>query len=291
MRTKATFVAVALLLASACAEPTADPTLPASHATRAVGSKARSGVEFRMLVRKHGKAKRYRGTLDPQQHTLQVTSITLPACYQDDPTCNGENANATECPLTNLDCQYGSYDASGNDSVYIENPEPSSGAWYDSGPWVCPGYVDDPEFTAKGRLFHLEDVRIYRVAYLPMTSGIPKARYQIPQGQYTSDDGTLRIRYGTLDGTCLMQRNTYAGMIEVTEGWMLWYKFTGVTEDLTFWGGGQGQAEDGVWVSYGGTDGSGTYMDPEAARVLERYMNDGVCTPGWMIFVDGAQVC
>ncbi len=57
--------------------------------------------------------------------------------------------------------------------------------------------------------------------------------------------------------------------------------------DLTV---GGGQAQDGVWVSYGG-NGGGSYMDPEAARVLERYMNEGLCTPGWMIFVDGAQVC
>lgn len=242
-----------------------------------------------MLVRKHGKSKRYRGTLDPQQHALQVTSITSPACYDEDLSCNGENA--PECPLTDADCQYGSYNASGEDYVYIENPPPSSGAWYDSGPYICPQYVDDPEFTAKGRLFHLEDVRIYLVAFLAMSSGIPKARYAIPPGRYVSDDGTLRIRSGTLDGTCLIQRRTYAGMIEVTEGYMLWYKFQGVSEDLTFEGGGQGQAQDGVWVSYGGNNGSGTYMDPEAARVLERYMNDGVCTPGWAIFVNGAQVC
>ncbi len=287
MRSKAPITILALLVASACAEPTTDPTLP-SQPTRAAGSKANSGIEFRMLVRKHGKAKRYRGTLDPQQHSLQVTSITNPACYDYDPTCNGENA--TECPLTDADCQYGSYDASGQDSMYIENPSPSSGAWYDSGPWVCPEYVSNPEFTALGRPFKLQGVRIYRIAFLSMSSGIPKARYAIPPGLYESEDGTLRIRSGTLDGTCLLRRETYGGIFEVIQGYMLWYKFQGVSEDLTFWGGGQGQAQDGVWVSYGGNNGSGTYMDPEA-RVLERYMNGGVCTPGWAIFVNGAQVC
>jgi hypothetical protein len=290
MRRKPTITVIALLLANACAEPTAGPTLPAARSTRAAGSKAHSPIEFRLLVRKHGRAKRYRGTLDPQHQTLQVTSITLPACYEDDPTCNGDNA--TECPLTDADCRYGSYDVSGEDHVYIENPPPPSGAWYDSGPWVCPDYVSNPEFTALGRAFKLQGVRIYRVAFLPMSSGIPKARYAIPPGSYESEDGTLRIRSGTLDGTCLLQRETIAGLIEVIQGYMLWYKFQGVSEDLTAWGGGgQGQAQDGVWVSYGGSNGGGTYMDPEAARVLERYMNDAVCTPGWAIFVNGAQVC
>jgi hypothetical protein len=242
-------------------------------------------IEFNVLVRKHGRGRRYRGTLDPQQRTLQLRSITSPACYSDDPICNGE-PNTPECSLTDEACQYGHYDVSGTESVHLENPPELSEAWYDAGPYICPAYVDDPEFVYKGRLFQLEDVRIFRVGFLPMTSGIPKARYQIPQGEYTSDDGTLRIYSGTVDGTCFVSEQYVLGF-RIQAGYMAWYKFQGVSRDLTV---GSGQAQDGVWVSYGG-NGGGSYMDPEAARVLERYMNEGLCTPGWMIFVDGAQVC
>lgn len=223
-----------------------------------------------------------------QQRTLQLTTITYPACYDDDPTCNGD-PNVPECSLRDPACQFGAYDVAGTDSVYIEAPPALSNAWYDAGPYICPAYVDDPEFVFKGRLFLLEDVRITRVGFLPMTSGLPKARYLIPQGWYTSQDSTLRIYSGTLDGTCFV-REQYVLGFRVQAGYMSWYKFQGLSEDLSFWGNGQGQARDGIWVSFGG-NGNGTYMDPEAARVLERYMNEQVCTPGWMIFVDGVLVC
>jgi hypothetical protein len=175
MQSKVTAGILAVLLASACVEPAADTTLPAARIAPPLGSKAGSVVEFNVLVRKHGRGKRYRGTLDPQQRTLQLRSITDPACYDDDPTCNGE-PNTPECSLTDEACRYGHYDVSGTDSVHLENPPELSEGWYDAGPYICPAYVDDPEFVYKGRLFQLEDVRIFRVGFLPMTSGIPKAR-------------------------------------------------------------------------------------------------------------------
>ncbi|HET7460714.1 MAG TPA: hypothetical protein VFJ82_05685 [Longimicrobium sp.] len=164
-----------------------------------------------------------------------------------------------------------------------------SDAWYDSGPWICPAYVDDPHFEHKGHHFQI-DGRAERVAFLPMVSGVPKARYRLPPGPWLSDDEQMRIWSGFIDGTCWVREELWFGFLRVHVGEMGWYKFTGTAEDLTFWGGGQGQAQDGVWVSYGG-DGGGSYMDPEAARVLDRYVKEGVCTPGWVIFVNGAQVC
>jgi hypothetical protein len=79
MRSKVKAGILAMLFASACVEPAADPTLPAARTAPPLGSKAGSVVEFNVLVRKHGRGKRYRGTLDPQQRTLQLRSITDPA--------------------------------------------------------------------------------------------------------------------------------------------------------------------------------------------------------------------
>jgi hypothetical protein len=284
---KACFVVLLTLVVSvACAERSSDPILPAMRPESSVAAQGRL-PEFAVLARKRGQEQRYRMQLDTKSKSISLTSLTEPACYPDDPTCNGDPSTPA-CSLVDPACEYGEYPVSGTDSVYMENPPALSEAWYDAGPFICPEYVDNPEFTFRGRLFLLEDTRIYRIAFLPTNTGLPKARYRIPSGQWTSKDGTLRIFSGTLDGTCMVYETTYFGFLRVREGYMNWYKFQGVSEDLTFSGGGQ--AQDGIWVSYGGERG-GSYMGPEAARVLERYLNDGVCTSGWMIFVNGAQVC
>lgn len=69
---------------------------------------------------------------------------------------------------------------------------------------------------------------------------------------------------------------------------MTWYKFTGDGDDGSDAGGSGGSG--GTWVSYGGGGGGG-YIDPEAADVFERYIEEGTCTTGWVIIVDGVRVC
>ncbi|HEY0023128.1 MAG TPA: hypothetical protein VGB24_09460 [Longimicrobium sp.] len=274
-------------LSTACAADS-ESTLPTSRSISRIATGKGQEFVFSVVVRKGGKVKKYRLRVDRAQQQLHLSAITDPACYPDDPSCNGD-LHTPECSLADLVCEYGSYPAVGTDSVYNENPPETGTSWYDSGPYFCPMYVDDPHFEWKGHHFQI-DGRADRVQLLPSNIGVPKGRYRLPPGPWISDDEQMRIWSGFIDGTCWVREELVAGFLRAHVGYIGWYRFQGTSEDLALWGGGQGEAKDGVWVSYGG-EGSGSYLDPEAARVLERYMNEGVCTPGWMIFVNGAQVC
>jgi hypothetical protein len=176
---------------------------------------------------------------------------------------------------------------SGEDSVYVETvfteSDLSDGEY---GPYFCPLYVDDPHFEWRGHHFEI-DGRVQKIADLPMTSGIPKGRYLLPPGPWLSDDGKARIWSGTIDGTCFVRDHRVLG-IRITEGYMGWYKFTGDADDGSTGAGGSGTG--GTWVSYGG-GGGGDYIDSEAAHVFKVYVEEGTCTSGWVIIVDGIRVC
>jgi hypothetical protein len=182
---------------------------------------------------------------------------------------------------------FGVVQIAGSDSVFVNNGSNGYDAGEEYGPYYCPLYVDDPHFVWRGHHFEVEG-RVQKIADLPMVSGLPKGRYVLPPGPWFSDDGQARIWSGTIDGTCFVRDHHVLGF-RITEGFMTWYKFTGDGDDGSTAGGGSGGG-GGTWVSYGGGGGGG-YIDSEAAHVLAVYLDDGTCTTGWVVIVDGIRVC
>ena len=271
------------MLVAACSEsPRADsPTLPelfphGARASRASGI-GKGWAERRYLLR----VDRGRKILELKSFSTQAVnsgcSLTEVICDDGSTTCQ---TLGPECGLW-----YGIVQISGGDSIHVNNGASGYDATVDEfGPYYCPLYVDDPHFEWRGHHFKI-DGRVQKIADLAMISGIPKGRYLLPPGPWSSDDGQARIWSGTIDGTCFVRDHHVLGF-RVTEGFMAWYKFTGDGDDTTASSGDGG----GTWVSYGGGGGGG-YIDSDAAQVLKTYLETEACTNGWVIIVDGVRVC
>jgi hypothetical protein len=251
---------------------------PAPLSSRTVEGRGRPGHSYRVRV-------------DPARKTLELETVNTQAvssgCSPTQLVCDDGSTGA--CRPLDPDCGpwYGEVAISGTDSIYVDNGSSGYVAGEEYGPYHCPLYVDNPHFEWRGHHFKIKG-RVQKVADLPMTSGIPKGRYLLPPGPWFSDDGEARIWSGTIDGTCFVRDHYFAG-IRITEGYVGWYKFTGDGDDGSTTGSGGG-GSGGTWVSYGGPGGGG-YIDSEAARVLTLYLEEGTCTSGWVIIVDGVRVC
>ena len=233
--------------------------------------------------RSHG----YRVRVDRSRHTLELQSA---GAMTMDPSCSPtalicDDGTTPECDASQNSCGWiALLEISGETAVSgtsLESGYDLSGGEY--GPYYCPAYVDDPHFVWKGKHFQIEG-RVVKIEDLPAISGIPKARYRLPPGPWMSDDGTAKIWSGTIDGTCFVRDHHILGL-RVTEGYMGWYRFAGDFDDGSSPRSGGGS---GTWVSYG--DGGG-YLDRDAARALLAFLDDGTCTDGWVIVVDGVRVC
>jgi hypothetical protein len=275
------WIAFAVLFA-ACSESariTDAPTAPEFRASASNGT--RQGGEIASQAR----IKRYRVRVDRGKKTVELESVTQSAgsCSPTQLTCDD---GSTACRPLDPQCGpwYGTLDISGEDSIYINQGASGYDQYVDEyGPYFCPMYVDDPHFEWRGHHFKING-RVTKITDLPMTSGIPKARYSLPPGPWISDDGQARIWSGTIDGTCFVREHHVLGF-RITEGYIGWYKFNGDGDDSSSTGSG-----GGTWVSYGGA-GGGEYIDSEAAQVVQTYLEDGTCTDGWVIIVDGERVC
>lgn len=278
---------VALMaLFAACSEST-NPAIPAvsapNHGPR-FSAAGGTGVSKERL--KHYSRVR----IDRERKTMRLESVRTASvnsgCSPTELICD-DGSTATCAPL-DPDCGpwLGVLPISGVDSIYVDNGTAGYDATADEyGPYFCPAYVDDPHFVWRGHHFEI-DGRAQKIADLAMISGLPKGRYLLPPGPWISDDGQARIWSGTIDGTCFVRDHHVLGF-RVTEGFMTWYKFTGDGDDNSASGGG---GAGGIWVSYGGS-GGGRYIDADAARALTAYLDDGTCTAGWWVFVDGVRVC
>jgi hypothetical protein len=112
-----------------------------------------------------------------------------------------------------------------------------------------------------------------------------------------SDDGLAIIWNGVVQGSCYggYEGGEFRGIINFT-----WLR--GQAEELgdNSNGGGGGWSDPGDWgatatsLSTGETSaGGGSWYtgDTEVDKVLKAFYEDGTCTEGWEIYVDGARVC
>jgi hypothetical protein len=287
---KRRFFLLLLMTGASCtpADYPVDPTSPVSSRARVGTAGDADGV-----AQQHGRVYQVRVDASARRmHVRTVSSLVEPVdfCPPGDPGCTtGEQF----CTLDDPECGSRGYviaDISGEDSVYINPDAPlyevAEGEW---GPYVCPMYVDNAHFEWRRYHFQIWG-RVVFQQHLPMTSGIPKARYLLPPGPWDSRDREARIWSGTIDASCFVRQHRVFG-VRITEGTMGWYGFRGDAQILSTPGGGGGGGGPGTtWVSYGGS-GQGGYIDSDAAQVLEKFFKDGSCTDGWVIIVDGVQEC
>ncbi len=118
------------------------------------------------------------------------------------------------------------------------------------------------------------------------TIGVPGGRYSAPNTWHSySRDGQYKAWGGNLYGECHGQYVRTRLGFRVWVGFMRWYAFDGAIEALYT---GNGGTESG-WSASHSSNLTGQGSDWEAA--LAAYLNEGRCTPGWQIFVDGGMVC
>jgi hypothetical protein len=281
-----------------CAENAQTPVTPkaAPSVPHRVVAPDNAGQTRTYLIRifAHGHAQTYRLSVDHSRKTLDFLSVnspelttcddpTLPGCTPPDDGAGGGGGTGV---LT------GDLELTGEDSVFadLSSQNLSADLAAAEGPFHCPGRVDDPHFEWKGHHFQVEGEAPRIPANIPQTSGIPKGRYLLPPGPWLSDDGRARIWSGTIDGTCFVFYTLWAGVITTEEGAMSWYGFHGDYEKI---------GDNASFASNGGQYGGVVYYslselqsgDPEAYKVIMAYINDGTCTDGWVIVIDGERKC
>lgn len=283
---------------AACAEdaqtpvtPKAPPGAPRSGATPANAGQTRTYL-IRMFA--HGHAQTYRLSVDDSGKSMKLVTVeSTPVRTCDDLTsadgCTGSGSTGSGTG-GGTGILTGDLELTGTDSVYADlSSENLSADLAAAGPYHCPGRVDDPHFEWKGHHFQVEGVA-ERITYLPQISGLPKGRYLLPPGPWLSDDGRARIWSGTIDGTCFVQYYSWYGIITIEAGSMGWYAFHGDYEEI---------GDEASFASNGGEYGGVVYYslsdlqagDPEAYKVIMTYINDGTCTDGWVVVIDGDRVC
>lgn len=131
-----------------------------------------------------------------------------------------------------------------------------------------------------------------KVAGLPMRNGYPAARYAVPNTMHYNTDLTYWIQGGVVEVTCRGRYfNTGRGRVWVGDLHPYAYFGAGGPASVTRTGGGSLESDQG-WAfknaaNYrNGSAGSGNW-----AEVLDRYLEEGVCTSGWSIIIDGVKVC
>lgn len=158
------------------------------------------------------------------------------------------------------------------------------------GSYECPPFVDRPHFTHKGYHFQHEH-RAYLVAIVGQIGSTPKGRYHLATST-VSDDGTMELGPGDLEGTCWTRRvRVYSPIFGWTTAWVgviSWYRFYGTMTPTNGYPGGFG-GRGWAWHNSGSGYSNGEGGDWQS--VLQAYLTSGTCTPGWEIWMDGRMVC
>lgn len=206
-----------------------------------------------------------------------------PACVDTDPYCQSgpewDNMDG-QAPILN--------DENGGplDPSYYGYEPPYADGLYDGDParFVCPAKIGAFDFVYKGHKFVMSGT-LERIGYLPQRNAFPRARYRLPAGPHTSLDGKAIIWSGTVDVTCIVDReqvNIFGVIITGTAGYILFNSFQGdyrETATRTSYGGGG-------WGGDGGTN-----FTDEELNVIKAFLEQGVCSEGWVIIVDDVRVC
>lgn len=123
--------------------------------------------------------------------------------------------------------------------------------------------------------------------------GQPMAKYRLPELIYNSTDGNYSIYGGLVSVTChseLRQISSYVFGVEIVIGRSWNYESAGgvrrnSTPQPPLFGGSSGWAYRDNSRSFDAGSDSGWF------DALSAWVNNGSCTVGWDIFVDGVQVC
>lgn len=287
----ATISTFSLLLASAC-EPTAGPTFPRARPLgtgrdisppKTVAAPPAYEVRtYTIRLKKNGKIQRYQVRVDKQVHTLAIASgVTAPAeCDPDIPDACTSNGNPVDEQLD-------------DGRIIVGNIAYSPGLPAAE----CPPYVDGGwwlrwrthNFIIWGHWQRIKSLRSWPFG---------KAEYLIPAGPWESDDGKARIWSGVILGSCYgyYEQGQFRGIITPT--WLRGDAEEAGTNPGGSWADASppddGEGATTVDTSSGestSTDGAWYTGDPEVDKVLKAFYEDGTCTPGWLIYVNGAQVC
>jgi hypothetical protein len=276
-------VGVSALLASACGEPAAGPTLAPARPRAVASPSASPGYAIRtytIRVKKNGEIQRYQVRVDKHARTLDIASgVTAPAeCDPDLPDACTNNGSPVDEQLDDGRIIVGNV-------AYSPNlPAAECPAYVDGGWWLR---WRTHNFIIWGHWQRIKSLRVWPFG---------KAEYLIPAGPWESDDKKARIWSGVVLGSCYggYERGEFRGII--TSTWLRGDAEEAGTNPAGSWAGNSppddGEGATTVDTSSGTTTSGAWYTgDPEVDKVLKAFYENGTCTPGWLIFVNGAQVC
>lgn len=275
--------AAMIALAAACADTPELPTTavpPSIVRIPAIGLASKTGAEG--AKSKEAKIKRYRVKVDHKRKVIEAETEYVTASTIDPP----ENCLEPDgCAGTSY-IYSGEFDVSGETYDSTSTGQPWDPAYAEMGEegtrWHCKQTVDGIKFTHKQYAFVAEGDATY-IGPAPSRSwGVVKGRYQLPAGPHLSSDGRAEVLSGVVEGLCYFEWRQL-GPFLIEGGFFAAVKFIGQWRELP---------KD---VPGGGTGGSGSEGggggDSDAIEVFLNFLDTGLCTPGWVIVIDGVRHC
>ena len=284
-----------------------DVTTPlgGDRAPRTAAMSRTKGFEAYFEVKKNGRTKLYRMRVNKATRTMDLRTIVEESDFStsSDPlTCDDFTGSGCENPgdpgsggTSGTGVVNGELEIDGINADTVELDVPWEASYsttgWDGSPYHCPGRDEDTHFHWKDHYFETEGISHF-MGYLPSSvAGVVKGRYLLTQGPWLSTDGRARIWSGTVDANCYYEYTTWATILLVEYGSIVTYKFSGDYEEFgsgtTFASQNGGQYGGTVYTSLDEVRGG----DPAAYEALQAWLEDGTCSDGWVIIVDGKRVC
>lgn len=220
-------------------------------------------------VKKNGTAKRYKVKVDKGSRTIALTTLN---------DCETQIIPDPECATYIDEEGYDSGDVLVDQQVYVGYNPPSPPAGF-----FCPPTTNGMKFTKRDHKFDVdgEFVRLTHQTFPPPM--FAKASYRVPPGPHESTDGKMIMYSGTVRVSCNIEQYRTILPFDVQYG-HIWV--VGVSGDFyekpnT---GGEGGGDDWADRLEGTVDG-------DSMAIVDDYLEDGTCTDGWAIYVDGVRVC
>jgi hypothetical protein len=117
-------------------------------------------------------------------------------------------------------------------------------------------------------------------------NGFPTARYQVPDAQHPNTSANYYIYGGQVDVECqggYLQR----GIIKQWVGNLHPYQYHGSAGPSNRRASTASQG----WAFQNASNFKNGSANGDWAKVLRTYVEQGICTPGWAIIIDGKKVC